>query len=213
MLPVTVPSAIAEDEPMEELEHVQPVDEVEELSESMEESVEESIEREAYKKYRRNKLLSGRVDKRCKRKRKKKLRKLSKEMRVSDSKKSFMKKMAIEEVPISFESIKKSKKNQSSDLDDVSLHSYRCKDEQSQSDDENGVQKNILSQLSEQLQKVKTKKQKVIVENLTEFQMEHLRNAHVPYVEIKQSTRRTSRKNAAKFNNLANNLVNKMNIL
>ncbi len=167
-------------------------------------------------KTRKHKLSTGMVDKRHKRKHQKKLKKLSKEMHVADSKDNFMKKMAIEELPISFESIKKlRKKSHSSDLDDnVSLHSYRCKDEQmSQSDNENDVQVTISNQLSEKLGKVKKKKQKVIVENLTEFQMEHLRNAHVPFVEIKQSSRRKSRKNEAKFNNLANNLVDKMSIL
>lgn len=176
---------------------------------------EKSVERSSKKeKPRKSKLLIGKVDKRSKRTRQKKLKKLSKVMRVPDSKDNFLKKMAIEEIPISFEFIKKSKKNQNSDLDDVSLHSYRCRDEQSQSDnDNNEVQQNILSKLSEKLNKVKKKKQKVIVENLTEFQMEHLRNAHVPFVEIKQSSRRTSRRNEAKFNSLANNLVDKMSIL
>lgn len=185
------------------------VDEVHEVEQPEEES---SIVKE--KSSHKKNLLIGKVDKRDKRnkrKHQKKLKKLSKEMHVSDSKDNFLKKMAIEEMPISFESIKQSKRSQSSDLDDVSLHSYRVKDEQSQSD--NDIQEKIMCQLSEKLNKVKKKKQKVIVENLTEFQMEHLRNAHVPFVEIKQSSRRTSRKNEAKFNSLANNLVNKMSIL
>lgn len=183
------------------------VQEVEEVEKS------EEIVNDVRKKSRKNKLSTGKVDKRSKRRRQKKLKKLSKEMHVSDSKVNFLKKMAIEEVPISFQSLKKSKKIQTTDLDDVSLNSYRCRDEQSQSDNENDVQQNILSQLSEKLNKVKKKKQKVIVENLTEFQMEHLRNAHVPFVEIKQSSRRTSRRNEAKLNSLANNLVDKMSIL
>ncbi|KAG4069958.1 hypothetical protein HA402_015182 [Bradysia odoriphaga] len=164
------------------------------------------------KKSRKNKLSIEKPDKRSKRKHKKKLKQLSKEMRVPDSREEFLKKMAIEELSISFESTKMSKKNRrNSDLD--SLHSYRCNDDESQSDDDNQVEQNISSQLSKKLSKIKNKKQKVIVEDLTEFQIEHLRNAQVPFVEVKQCSRSKQRKNNAKFNKLADNLVNKMSIL
>lgn len=192
-------------------EKVEEEEEVNQVEKSDEQSRKEEKEKE--KSSRKSKLLSGKVEKRNNRKRQKKLKKLAKEMHVPESKEDFLKKLAIEEIPISFESIRKSKKRHSSDLDDVSLHSYRCQDEQSQSDNDNDVQDQILNQLSEKLDKVKKQKQKVIVENLTEFQIEHLRNAHIPFVQIKQSSRRTLKKNEAKFNRLANNLVNKMSIL
>lgn len=157
----------------------------------------------------KRRLSRGRVDKRTKREQKK-LKKLSREFHVSDTKDCFLKKMAIEEVPISFQP--KSKKLRNSD-DDVSLHSYRDKDEQTQSDSDDHIKQNILSHLTDKLKNVKKKKQKVIVENLTEFQLEHLRNAHVPFVELKESSRNKSRKSEAKFNTLAKNLVEKMSIL
>lgn len=154
---------------------------------------------------------SGKVAKRSKQKQQRKLKKLSRDIHVSDSKETFLKKMAIEEVPISFHL--KSKKSKKSD-DELSLHSYRDKnEEQSQSDNDNEIQQNILSQLTEKLKSVKKKKQKVIVENLTEFQMEHLRNANVPFVEIKQSSRKKSKKSDAKIKRLASNLVDQMSIL
>lgn len=164
------------------------------------------------KKSRKNKLSIEKPDKRSKRKHKKKLKQMAKEMRVPDSREDFLKKMAIEELPIAFESTKMSKRNRRNS-DDVSLHSYRCNDSDSQSDNDNKVEQNISSQLSKKLSEIKKKKQKVIVEDLTEFQIEHLRNAQVPFVEVKQCSRRTQRKNEAKFNNLADKLVNKMSIL
>lgn len=164
------------------------------------------------KKSRKHKSVIERPDKRDKRKMKEKLKKLSKEMRVSDSREEFLKKLAVEELPISFKSVKQSKKNRrNSDQD--SLHSYRCNDAASQSDNDNPVEQNIRSQLSEKLSVIKKRKQKVIVEDLTEFQLEHLRTAKVPYVEVKQCSRRQQRSNDAKFNSLADKLVDKMNIL
>lgn len=181
---------------------------MDEKNEERESSEEEQPTRSKKNKSRSSKLSTGRIDKQHKRKHKKKLKKLAKEMRVADSKDRFMKKLTINELPITFESVEKLKnRHQStSDIDDISLHSYRHKDEQSHSDDGSDVQEKVTNQLAEKLQKVKKRKQKVLIENLTEFQIEHLRNAHIPFVEIKKSKNRMSRKTKAEFNGLANKM-------
>lgn len=176
---------------------------------------EKEEENEKHKvKLHKSKIANGKVEKKTKEKTKrlKKSKKIAKLIRVADSKDNFLKKITIEEVPISFNF--KSKKHDLIDSDNASLKSYRGNDDaQSHSDNDNEIQNNIRTHLSETLRKVKKKKQKVIVENLTEFQMEHLRKADVPFVEIKQSSRKKCKKDRAKVNNLVSNLVDKMNIL
>lgn len=184
---------------------------VKKSSKKSKKSNDEQESRRVRSKSRKTKLSIEKLDKRSKREKKKKLKKLEKDIRVPDSREEFLKKLAVEELPISFTSVKKKKNRRNSDLD--SLHSYRCNDDGTQSDNDNVVEQNISSQLSAKLSQIKKKKQKVVVEDLTEFQLEHLRNAQVPYVEVKQCSRRQQRKNEAKFNNLADKLVDKMNIL